>query len=131
MAWLGDDTSERVDQATYNFRVRYSTYKRLIDDGVTDIADPLAITYVDTTEMVRRIRQNIITYVWPGLSHAYTQSKLALLRSDFSYKNPTAKWNGSGGYDVSATRVMTDPAGWSSWVALEESEELWQGSPWS
>lgn len=130
MAWLGDDTSQRVDQATYNFRVQYSTYKRLIDDGVTDIAPPVAITYVDTTEMVRRIRQNIITYVWPGLSNAYAQSKLDLLRSDFEYKNPTAKWNGSGGYDVSATRVRTDPAGWSSWVALEESEKHWSGS-WS
>jgi len=125
MAWLGDDTSERVDQATYNFRVQYSTYKRLIDDGVTDIADPVGINYGDTTEMVRRIRQNIITYVWPGLSNAYAQSKLDLLRSDFEYKNPTAKWNGSGGYDVSATRVRTDPAGWSSWIALEELETQW------
>lgn len=127
MAWLGDDTSERVDQATFNFRVQYSTYKRLIDDGVTDIAAPVGITYGDTTEMVRRIRQNIVTYMWPGLSNSYAQAKLALLRSDFSYKNPTAKWNGSGGYDVSATRVMTDPAGWSSWVALEESETQWEG----
>ena len=125
MAWLDGDTSQRVDQATFNFRVQYSTYKRLIDDGVTDIAPPIAITYVDTTEMVRRIRQNIVTYMWPGLSNSYAQTKLALLRSDSSYKNPTAKWNGSGGYDVSATRVMTDPAGWSSWVALEEFEEQW------
>ena len=123
MAWLGDDTSERVDQATYNFRVQYSTYKRLIDDGVTDIA--AGKTYGDTTEMVRRIRQNIVTYMWPGLSNSYAQTKLALLRSDSSYKNPTAKWNGSGGYDVSATRVITDPAGWSSWIALEEAEEQW------
>lgn len=127
MAWLGDDTSQRVDQATYNFRVQYSTYKRLIDNGVTDIADPVGITYGDTTEMVRRIRQNIVTYMWPGLSNSYAQAKLALLRSDFEYKNPTAKWNGSGGYDVSATRVRTDPDGWSSWVALEESETQWEG----
>ena len=125
MAWLGDDSSVRVDQATYNFRVQYSTYKRLIDDGVTDIADPVGINYSDTTEMVRRIRQNIVTYMWPGLSNSYAQAKLDLLRSDSSYKNPTAKWNGSGGYDVSATRVRTDPAGWPSWIALEEFEERW------
>lgn len=124
MAWLGDDTSERVDQATYNFRAQFSTVKKWLDDGGDpgELADQ---SYPEKTEIVRRIRQNVVSFAWPGLTSTAAQAKLAMLRSDPQHKNPTAKWNGAGGYDVTSTRVQVDPAGWSTWMSLKDAEEAW------
>lgn len=124
MAWLTGNTSERVDQAVYNFRVQYGNVGRLIDEGFS-AADFYNHSYSDDTEVVRRIRQNVVTYVWPGLEKTTAQAKLSVLRMDSSYKNPTAKWNGAGGYDVTATQVKVDPAGWSLWYSIKDSESAW------
>ncbi|OQB34669.1 MAG: hypothetical protein BWY06_03396 [Candidatus Latescibacteria bacterium ADurb.Bin168] len=123
MAWLEDASSERVDQAVFNYRMQYGTVGKLKADGFQ--SEDFADTYSDETEVVRRIRQNVVSRVWPGLTEAYARTMLETLRADSSYKNPTAKWNGAGGYDVSATRVLSDPAGWSTWMSLEDSEEAW------
>lgn len=124
MAWLGTNASERADQITYNFRIQHGIVKKLLDGGfsATDLYNP---DYPASTEVMRRIRQNVITYAWPGLTREFAQTKLDELRGNPEYKNPTAKWNGAGGYDVTATRVRIDPAGWSRWFSIDDAEEIW------
>lgn len=123
MAWLSDNSSERVDQATYNYRIQYA-----VVNAEFNAQNPGAIeTFGEGAEIVRRIRQNVVSYAWPGLTSEAAQAKLAELRGFSDYKNPTAKWNGAGGYDVTATRVRVDPNGWEGWVKVEDSEEEWSG----
>lgn len=126
MAWLDSDVSQRVDQGVFNYKYQYA----IVDDNFIarfplSNAVLVAPGIAAGDEVVRRIRQNVIDYAWPGLTEAYSIAKLTTLRLDKTYKNPTAKWNGAGGYDVTATRIYVDPAGWSNWLKAEDAEEAW------
>lgn len=126
MAWLESEASKRADQATYNYRIQYA----VVDEKFMQLFDMnnVAIVSSDVSEgdeVVRRIRQNVVDYAWPGLTKEFAQSLVSQLRVQSEYKNPTARWNGAGGYDVTATMVKIDPAGWEQWLRVQDSEKLW------
>ena len=126
MAWLTSEATKRTDQAVYNFRVQYA----VVDAAFMELFDISNVAEVSSDvregdEVVRRIRQNIIDEAWPGLDKTFAQQLLQTLRVQPEYKNPTARWNGAGGYDVTATKILVDPAGWGQWLRVQDSEKLW------
>lgn len=120
MGWASTPVVEIEEQATFNFRYQYA----LVDDRWREANPDEESGFNDDDEVVRRIRQNIISVRYPGLTKTAAAELLDDLRDDDEYGSATAIWNGAGGYDVVGERVLVDPEGWSDWILVEDLDSF-------
>ena len=121
------------DSATFNFRYQYARVTPATGDpqnpGFADQFDMddtsvVAANVGINDEVVRRIRQNIIEVRWPARTKSRAATILGLARVDDEYGAATATRGTPGWYDVNATRILVDPAGWSPWIKVSDLDSF-------
>jgi hypothetical protein len=110
--------------ATFNYRYQYARVtSEFVDQfdmyNPTIVAENVSIG----DEVVRRLKQNVIDVLWSARTKTRAASILVLCRDDSEYGAATATLQAPGWYDVSATRILVDPAGWSPWIRVQDLDQ--------
>lgn len=115
MAWLTAVGPEIKERVVSSYRYQYAT----VDEEFLNNFP--GYNFAIGEEVVRRIRQRIITIRWPGLTEGAAANYLSsTLETSDEYGNIQANYNGAGGYDLVADRFLVDPNGWTDWKKISE-----------
>ena len=66
--------------------------------------------------VVRRLLVQETQLAFPGLTQEAADAKMEEYLTDYDYQGSRSTPNGAGGYTVTVTERLYDPAGWSDWI---------------